>query len=579
VRIGAAILHLLLAWPLAAQAQESAPMALHLLDYIAVDYAGAVHGGRVSSEDEYREMTEFAGAVASIVKALPAGDARGALETQSARLVEQIARKADPAEVTSTATGLRDAIVRALGISVTPARPPDVALGAKLFAQQCAACHGADGRGDGPAAKALAPAPSNFHDAERMSQRSLFSLYNTVTLGVKGTAMPAFATLREDERWALAAHVASFTKKEAPPASHPPPLEFAAERLAASLEAYRAGDRAQATRLAIQAYLEGFELVEKALSHVDAELMARSERAMMEYRRLVQAGAPAPEVEKQLRAIESLLAAAREKLEGASMSATATFSAAFLILLREGLEAVLVLAAIFAFLGKTGRTDARRYVHLGWTAALALGGLTWFVSSKVIAISGAGREVTEGVTALVSAAMLLYVGFWLHDKAHTAAWQQFIRTQVGGALSSGTVWTLATVSFLAVYREVFETVLFYQALAAQAGPEGHAALVAGVIAGFAVLLAVTWGILRWSARLPLGLFFTASAILLAVLAVVFTGQGIAALQEASWVESDSIGSIRVPMLGIFPTLQTLGAQAAVSILIVAGLSWARKKAS
>jgi high-affinity iron transporter len=150
---------------------------------------------------------------------------------------------------------------------------------------------------------------------------------------------------------------------------------------------------------------------------------------------------------------------------------------------------------------------------------------------------------------------------------------------VGGALSSGTVWTLATISFLAVYREIFETVLFYQALAAQAGSDGHAALVAGVVAGFAALLAVTWAILRWSARLPLGLFFTGSAILLAFLAIVFTGQGIAALQEAAWVESDAMGSLRIPMLGIFPTLQSLGAQLAVAILIVAGLTWARRKSA
>jgi high-affinity iron transporter len=237
---------------------------------------------------------------------------------------------------------------------------------------------------------------------------------------------------------------------------------------------------------------------------------------------------------------------------------------------------VLVLAAIFAFLGKAERGDAKRYVHVGWIAALALGVLTWIVSSKLIAISGASREVTEGVTALVSAAMLLYVGFWLHDKSHAAGWQKFISTHVGGALSSGTVWTLATISFLAVYREIFETVLFYEALASQAGPEGHAALVAGVASGALGLAVMTWVILRWSAKLPLGLFFTVSAMLLAVLAVVFTGQGIAALQEASWVDAKALGSVRVPMLGIFPTAQSLGAQAVVAALIAFVLWWSKR---
>ncbi|HLX23452.1 MAG TPA: FTR1 family protein, partial [Usitatibacter sp.] len=195
---------------------------------------------------------------------------------------------------------------------------------------------------------------------------------------------------------------------------------------------------------------------------------------------------------------------------------------------------------------------------------------------KVIAISGASREVTEGVTALISAAMLLYVGFWLHDKSHAQGWQKFINTQVGGALTTGTVWTLATISFLAVYREIFETVLFYEALASQAGPEGHAALVAGVASGALALAVTTWAILRWSARLPLGAFFAGSALLLAVLAVVFTGQGIAALQEASWVDANALGSFRVPMLGIFPTMQSLGAQLAVAALIVFVIWWSKR---
>ena len=205
-----------------------------------------------------------------------------------------------------------------------------------------------------------------------------------------------------------------------------------------------------------------------------------------------------------------------------------------------------------------------------------LGAVTWVVSSKLIAISGADREVTEGVTALIAAAMLLYVGFWLHDKTHAAAWQSFIKERVGGSIARGTVWTLASVSFLAVYRELFETILFYQALAAQAGPQGHGALVAGLAVGALLLAVLTWAILRWSARLPLGLFFGASALLMAVLAVVFTGQGVAALQEAGWIDVRAVSFPRVPMLGIFPTFQSLGAQALVTSVIVAALWWANR---
>ena len=152
----------------------------------------------------------------------------------------------------------------------------------------------------------------------------------------------------------------------------------------------------------------------------------------------IQSGAPATEVEARALEANKVLAEAREKLGGEALSGPATFTAALIILLREGLEAVLVLAAIFAFLGKAERGDAKRYVHMGWIAALALGALTWVVSNRIIAISGASREVTEGVTALISAAMLLYVGFWLHDKSHAQGWQKFINAQVGGNIWFGT---------------------------------------------------------------------------------------------------------------------------------------------
>jgi high-affinity iron transporter len=194
------------------------------------------------------------------------------------------------------------------------------------------------------------------------------------------------------------------------------------------------------------------------------------------------------------------------------------------------------------------------------------------VSRYLVEISGANREITEGVTALVAAAMLMYVGYWLHSKSHSQAWQRFIGDKLSGALSAGTVWTLALVSFLAVYREAFETVLFYQALSTQAGPQGQSALLGGVAVGAMSLVALAWVILRASIRLPIGLFFSVSGVVLLGLAVIFTGQGIAALQEAGTVEADPVGSLRVPLLGIYPTMQTLSAQAG-AIVVGAFVLW------
>ena len=142
-----------------------------------------------------------------------------------------------------------------------------------------------------------------------------------------------------------------------------------------------------------------------------------------------------------------------------------------MILLREGLEAVLVVAALAAFLRRSGQAQAMPYIHAGWLAALALGALTWFVATRLVEASGASREITEGVTGLVAAAMLLYVGYWLHDKSHAQAWQRYLMGRAQ-ALGTGAAWGLALTAFLAVYREVFETVLFYQALWTQAPGRG-----------------------------------------------------------------------------------------------------------
>jgi high-affinity iron transporter len=260
------------------------------------------------------------------------------------------------------------------------------------------------------------------------------------------------------------------------------------------------------------------------------------------------------------------------------VSPASAFVTSLLIVLREGLEAILVLAAILAFVRKTGRRDALPYIHAGWLAAVALGVLTWFVASFVLSISGASREMTEGVTALLAAAMLLYVGFWLHNKSYAQAWSAFIRTQVTTALGRGTLWAMASISFLAVYRELFETILFYETLWVQVGPEGQAPVLGGFALGAALLAAISWAILKYSVRLPIGPFFSATSALLGIMAVVFAGNGVAALQEAGIVGSTLVNFVSVPILGIHATTQGLLTQCIVLAVLVAGVMVSRRKA-
>ncbi len=618
--------HAALAQP--AAGPDRGPQAiLHLLDYVAVEYPQFVRAGKVVNQAEYAEQVEFAGQVEGLIRALPANPKREDYAQQAGQLLALIRNKQDGAKVGALARDLQRGLIAAYDIPVAPKQVPDLTTAATLYAANCAACHGLEGNGAGPQAAALNPHPSNFRDLERQSARSVFGLYNTITLGVDGTSMPAFAGLSADDRWRLAFYVSQFAATDAQrgrgeaawargedhalfsnlqalvtttPAeareqgvdadailaylrSDPrqldsgvqSPIAFSVATLAASLAAYRQGNVDQAYQLAVSAYLEGFELTEASLDNRDHELRTRTEAAMMGYRNAIKTGKPLAQVEADYQSAVRLLEESQQRLTGPTASPSANFVSSLIIILREGLEAILVLAAMAAFLVRTGRRDSLPWLHGGWIVALLLGGATWVISSKLIAISGAHREVTEGITALVSAGLLLYVGFWLHTKANAARWSQFIKGQMTNAMSSGTLLSIALVSFLAVYREVFETVLFYQALWLQSEGDGQSAVLAGFALGMAALVLVAWLIARFSVRLPLGLFFSVSSVLLAVMAVAFAGQGIAALQEAGKLTASRIDFPSIPLLGIYPNLQGLTLQLVLVAIILIGFFYLR----
>jgi high-affinity iron transporter len=233
------------------------------------------------------------------------------------------------------------------------------------------------------------------------------------------------------------------------------------------------------------------------------------------------------------------------------------------ILVREGVEAALLIAALLGIATKAGLGDRKRWVHAGWMSALALGIVTWIVSSKIIAISGARREMVEGVTALLAACVLFYVSYSLLAKNEVARWMRFLRAQVTPRRAA---LSLFGVAFLAAYREAFETVLFYQPLLSSGA--STAATFAG-LGGGALLLAAVIGVYSRAGKFaPPQLFFKVSSYLLYAMAILFAGQGVAALQLTGTLPIHRVSVPSISALGIHGTLEGCAAQGLLLALAI-----------
>lgn len=600
---------------------STVPQTWQMLDYLATDYAGAVEDGAIISASEYAEMQEFSATVRKHLQALAPTPSTASLLTQADALVTSIEAKAGSKTVADQAHRLADELLQAYPMPTAPEHAPDLARGSQIYQSQCASCHGESGRGDGPAGLQLSPAPIDFTDQDRADQRSAMSLYEAISQGVDGTSMAGYAEqLSLEDRWALAYFVGSLAYQQEASSgasqwhddaatraqiaslkelsvirvgqlsiilgqpraraavgylrANPQALQqalsgvpLARARMNASFAAYRSGAHKEATQLALSAYLDGVELIEPQLNARDSALRADIETAMGAYRTALTKQAPLATVTTQAEAIDALLARAELALSEGSDDSISIFLGALTILLREGLEALLVVVALLAFLRKAKQTTAIRYVHAGWILALVAGAITWVLARYVISISGASRELTEGLSSLFAALVLLSVGLWMHQKSIGGRWHTYLKQQMAAALSRKSAWFLFALAFISVYREVFETILFFAAL----WNEGQEIwLLGGIVVGGLILAVLAWILLRTSRRLPIGQFFAASSALIAVLAVVLTGKGVSALQEAGWIALTPAPIPRIEILGIYPTWQTLTAQLIVLALLVCG---------
>ncbi len=587
-----------------------------LVDYIARDYQTGVsaEGGIILKPDEYHEMQDLASLLPDYLERLHIA-AGSPVSTHSHELKQSIDQKKSVSEIRRQAFLLRSDLIKLFSIPTYPVRLPSLSHGREIYQQSCAICHGLDGKAQTPTARQLNPHPAALAAPDILNALSPFQAFNTVSYGIEKTSMPAFAMFSEEDRWAVASYLFLLRSDLPAPTKAPPKISYqqamfltdaevknilhekglvagqidhqinqelsqirhltyretpltsnASEgikksegQIIKSVEAYQQGDIRKAVDLAVSAYLDGFEQTETLLNtlHQGQEVIGRVERGFIRFRQAIRQKGDVPASSQDL--LSSLEKGQILLHQRDSLSPSLTLLGGFSIIFREGVEAILLLAVIFSVITPLKDKRLKRSIHLSWILALFLGGLTWLLAQE--AMTGAVRENMEGWISLLAAVVLVYVSFWLIAKRDAEKWKRFLIGKIKNKNKFG-FYTVGMIAFLAVYREAFETVLFVEALRAEALQQ-IIPLGTGVLLGFLSLILIAWIIFRLGKRIPVQIFFGVSGVFLYGLAVVFVGQGIHNLQIASSLPLTTVPFFDLPTvasLGIFPSLESLVAQ-------------------
>jgi high-affinity iron transporter len=343
------------------------------------------------------------------------------------------------------------------------------------------------------------------------------------------------------------------------------------------LALYQQGNKEGALLTARSAYLDSYENVEIPLRPIDPDFTLEMEIKFAELRNLLQAGAPYEQVLGKTAEIKQGLDESERLVQGTGVIApTIAFSTSFSIIFREGLESALIVGAILTYLEASRNERFKKHVYYGIVLAFAGTAATWFAAEYIIEISGAGRELIEAIAGVSAVAVLFWVSFWILNKVETKKWIEFVKAKVWKATTTGSVMVFVMLSFFTVYREGFETVLFYQAMLSFAKyMEWYVA--AGLVSGLAVITGVTFLVRKLGKKLPLRVLFALTMGIGAYMSIAFMGNAVREFQEVGYIPTTHmIGTIPrleinlATMTGIHPTLETVVAQIILLAVYLAG---------
>jgi high-affinity iron transporter len=465
-------------------------------------------------------------------------------------------------------------------INKTPITPVSLSNGKKIFENNCSVCHGIKGNGDGPMAKQFDPSPAVLSNPKLTGDQNTIAYDNfeVINVGIANTAMMAWAgVLTETQIWDVTYYLRTFSNVnlQLPPVN----MDLAAIESSAdadeglaeqvvnevrnllenSLTTYKTGQIDDAAEQAFDAYL-AYEKIESNLITKDKSLGVSLESAFSRYRGEIKRNAPLEHVESLHQEITLNLSKGLELLKN-KVGFTGMFFQSFSIIVREGFEAILIIAALIAFLTKSRNQSRIKSIHIGVVIGILASFATAYIIHEILHLSMASQEVLEGWIMLVAVAVLFSVSYWLVSKIDNKRWQEYINKQMRGALSKGNTFTLGAVAFISVYREGFETVLFYKALYLYAD-DGTNGILPGFLAGCLVLAGVFYLINTLGMRIPIKWFFGFTSVLLYYMAFTFMGKGLHELQmgeELSMTAANFLPSIS--WLGMYPTWETFIGQA------------------
>ena len=369
-------------------------------------------------------------------------------------------------------------------------------------------------------------------------------------------------------------------------------------------KAYKAaisGKGAEGSSLVNNAYYQYYEKLgfeKNVMNVISGDRVSQVEYQFKMTRKTMRDGGSQKQIKKLVDDLKSWLVEDAATLDGGAAGntnglttlITSSAGQAFLILIREGLEALLVVAAVIAYLIKSGNKRFAKWIYLGVLAGLAGSGLIAVLFTFLFGGSGPIQEISEGVCALIAMLMLLWTSNWMLNKSSVEAWNRYIRTKTETAVASaqrkadagesvgfGMIVSLAMLSFLAVFREGAETVIFYESIYSMS-QDAHGMWLGGIAA--AVVLLVIFLILRFtSVKIPIGPFFLVTSILMAVLVVIFAGGGIHALIEGDLIDGHYLSSVPTnDWIGLYPYVECLAAQAiaAIAVIVLFAVGFVRK---